>query len=50
MTKEAEYSYNLNQIELLEKIGEGAFGIVYKVREKRRGTIYAAKINLRRSS
>ena len=44
MTSKEESSLNLNRFELLEKIGKGSFGLVYKAREKGRKTIYAAKI------
>lgn len=42
-----QYSFDLNRFELLGKIGAGAFGVVYKAREKGKDTIYAAKITLK---
>lgn len=44
MAQGAKYSFDLNRFELLDKIGKGAFGVVYKAREKGKETIYAAKI------
>ena len=46
MTREAENLFDLKRFELLDKIGKGAFGVVYKAREKGKETIYAAKITL----
>ena len=37
-------NYDLCQLKQLEKIGEGGYGVVYKVKEKKTGKIYAAKI------
>ena len=41
----SENTFDLNKFELLEKIGSGSFGDVYKAKEKRTGKIYAAKIS-----
>ena len=41
--KKARY-FNLNHYKLGEKIGNGTFGKVYKVQDKRRNKIFAAKI------
>ena len=41
---EKEYSFDLNRYEVLELIGKGSFGEVYKVKEKKTDQIFAAKI------
>ena len=46
MEIEFEYSFDLKQFELLEMIGKGSFGVVYKTRKKGNETIYAAKISI----
>lgn len=38
-------STNLEDFELLQKIGEGSFGQVFKIKEKSSGKVYAAKIS-----
>lgn len=42
----AEKYFDLNLIEVQEKIGEGSFGKVFKVKEKRTGAIFAAKMSM----
>ncbi|KAK8835984.1 hypothetical protein M9Y10_040181 [Tritrichomonas musculus] len=42
---EKDYSFDLYQFEKLDKIGKGSYGVVYKVKEKKTGFIYAAKIS-----
>ena len=39
-----EQSFDLNDYTLQNKIGSGSYGKVYKVKEKKTGLIYAAKI------
>ncbi|KAK8883536.1 hypothetical protein M9Y10_042630 [Tritrichomonas musculus] len=36
---------NLDLFEKIEKVGQGQYGDVFKVRDKRNGTLYAAKVN-----
>lgn len=43
--KEDKNSFNLNQFEIIEKIGEGAFGEVFKVKRIETGDICAAKVS-----
>lgn len=43
---ETEYSFDLSKYEIIQKIGKGAFGAVYKVKEIKTGVIFAAKISL----
>lgn len=43
---EGIFAYDLNRLQVLDKIGEGQFGEVYKVKEKATGMIYAAKISI----
>lgn len=38
-------SFDLNQYQLLNEIGKGSFGVVYRVKCKKTGKIYAAKIS-----
>lgn len=46
MSKE-DYSLEIGKFELLENIGSGQYAIVYKLKEKDSGNIYAAKISRR---
>ena len=38
-----ENSFNLNDFQLLDKIGEGSYGKVYKIKDRTTKIIYAAK-------
>ena len=40
---EFNYGQILDQFEILEKIGQGGFGWVYRIKEKETGKIYAMK-------
>ena len=44
--KSGEYSFDLKKFKLLDKIGKGQFGKVFKVKEIQTGLIYAAKISI----
>lgn len=38
--------YNLSKVKFLDKIGEGGFGVVYKVQDKETQAFYAAKVSI----
>ena len=39
-----EAETNINEFEIIKKIGEGSFGVVFKVKYKQTGAIYAIKV------
>ena len=43
---EKQSIYKIDQLQLLQKVGEGSFGEVFKVKKKETGEIFAAKISL----